>query len=81
MTANVEFVLEDHPDVLILEARYVQYDEQRNPYVEVLPDPENQDQRERRDLELGFTDGMRFEVLSGLSDGETVIVEREIPEE
>jgi len=81
MTANVEFVLEDHPDVLILEARFVQYDEDRNPYVEVLPDPENQDRRERREIELGFTDGLRYEVTAGLSEDETVIIEREIPEE
>lgn len=81
MTANVEFVLEDHPQVLILQARMVQYDDDRKPYVEVLPDPENQDDRERHDIELGFSDGMRYEVVSGLEDGVTVIVEREIVED
>jgi multidrug efflux pump subunit AcrA (membrane-fusion protein) len=81
MTANVEFVLDDHPDVLILAARFIQYDEERNAYCEVLPDPENQEVRERRELELGFSDGMRFEVVEGLAEGDTVILERPIIEE
>lgn len=81
MTANVEFVLEDHPDVLIIQARMVQYDEDGQAYVEVLPDPKNQDQRERYDIELGFSNGMRYEVVSGLEANMTVIVEREIEED
>jgi multidrug resistance efflux pump len=81
MTASVELVMEDHPDVVILTAQFIQYDEERNPYCEVLPDPEDQDQRERRELELGFTDGMRFEVVKGVEDGETVIFERPVIEE
>jgi HlyD family secretion protein len=81
MTASVELVMEDHPDVVILTAQFIQYDEERNPYCEVLPDPEDQDKRERRELELGFTDGMRFEVVDGVEDGETVIFERPVIEE
>jgi multidrug resistance efflux pump len=81
MTANVEFVLEDHPDVLILQARFVQYDEERRPFVDVLPDPEDQGRRERRDIELGFTDGLRYEVVSGLTEGEMVIFERPVIED
>jgi HlyD family secretion protein len=78
MTANVELILEDHPNVLIITAQFLQYDEEGQPYVEVLPNPEDQSTREERPLELGFTDGMRYEVLSGLAEGDTVIMEREI---
>ena len=81
MTANVEFVLEDHSGVLIIQARMVQYDDEGQAYVEVLPDPEDQDKRERHDIELGFSNGMRYEVVSGLEAGMTVIVEREIVED
>ena len=81
MTASVELVMEDHPEAVILTAQFIQYDEERNPYCEVLPDPEDQDKRERRDLELGFTDGMRFEVVEGIEDGETVIFERLVIED
>lgn len=81
MTANVEFVIDDHPDVLILAARFVQYDDNRQPYCEVLPDPEDQKTRERRELKLGFSDGMRFEITDGLQEGETVILERPVVQE
>jgi len=81
MTANVEIVLEDHSDVLILAAKFVQYDEQGQKYVEILPDPENTDVRERHDIETGFTDGMRFEITSGVEEGDTVVLEREIEQE
>jgi len=81
MTANVEIVLEDHPDVVILPAKFVQYDEDGQKYVEILPDPANQEHRERRDIETGFSDGLRFEVTSGLDGDETVVLERAIEEE
>jgi HlyD family secretion protein len=77
MTANVEIVLEDHPAVLILAAQYIQYEEGQ-PYVEVVADAENTDVRERREIELGFFDGLRYEVVSGVEEGDTVVLERTI---
>jgi multidrug efflux pump subunit AcrA (membrane-fusion protein) len=81
MTANVEIVLQDHPDVVILPAKFVQYGEDGQKFVEILADPENPDERTRVDIETGFSDGMRFEVTSGLEGGETIVLEREIQEE
>ncbi len=81
MTANVEIVLEDHPNVLVLAAKFIQYDEEGNIFVEVLPDPQDQTTRERREIETGFTDGMRFEITSGLEEGQTVVLERPIEED
>jgi hypothetical protein len=80
LTASVELVLEDHPDVLVIPAQYVKYEEGQ-PYVEVVPSPEDQAKRERRDVELGFSDGLRYELKSGVEEGETVILERAIKEE
>lgn len=77
MTANVEIVLEDHPAVLILAAQYIQYEE-GTPYVEVVADADNTEARERRDIELGFFDGLRYEVISGVEEGDTVVLERTI---
>lgn len=37
--------------------------------------------REKRPLELGYSDGVRFEVVSGLNEGDTVILERPIKKE
>ena len=80
MTANVEIVLEDHPDVLILPAQFVQYEE-GEPYVEVTENEEDTKVRERRPVKLGFSDGLRFEITEGLEEGEIVVLEREIEEE
>ncbi len=81
LTASVELVLQDHPDVLVLPAQYVKYDEEGKAYVEVLPKPDDQAVRERRDVELGFSDGLRYEIKSGVKEDETVILERPIKEE
>ncbi|MCH7472717.1 HlyD family secretion protein [bacterium] len=77
MSANVEAVIEDHPSVLILPAQYIKYEEGK-PYCEVQTDPEDDSKRERRELELGFSDGLRHEVVSGLEEGDTVVLERPI---
>ncbi len=79
-SASVDVVLEDHPDVLMIPAQYIKYENDK-PYVMVLPDPEDQTVKEKRELELGFTDGLRYEIKSGLNEGETVILERPIKEE
>ncbi|MCC7477721.1 HlyD family secretion protein [bacterium] len=81
LTASVELVLQDHPDVLVLPAQYVKYDEEGKAYVEVLPKPDDQTVKERRDVELGFSDGLRYEIKSGVKEDETVILERPIKEE
>jgi multidrug efflux pump subunit AcrA (membrane-fusion protein) len=106
MTASVEVVLEDHPDVVILPAQYVKYDPAGKAYTEVInkaawekfqtdqknaPEaakpagpnakpqhPEQKLPRERRELELGFSDGLRQEVKDGLQEGDVVILERPI---
>jgi HlyD family secretion protein len=80
LSTSVDIVLEDHPAVLMLPAQYIQYDKDK-PYCQVLPDPKDQKQRERRELTLGFTDGLRYEVKDGLKEGETVIIERPIKQE
>lgn len=79
-SASVDIVLDDHPGVLMIPAQYIKYDKDK-PYVYVLPDPKDQTKREKRELELGFTDGLRYEIKSGLKEGETVLLERPIKKE
>jgi multidrug efflux pump subunit AcrA (membrane-fusion protein) len=105
MTASVEVVLEDHPDVVIIPAQYIKYGADGKPYAEVIqkdawdkfqadqknappakpaasgkpqPHPEQKLPREHRELTLGFSDGLRTEVQSGLDAGDVVILERPI---
>jgi HlyD family secretion protein len=73
-------VLDDHPDVLMIPAQYVKYEGDKT-YCEVVLDPEKKEKRERREIVLGFSDGVRCEIKSGLKEGETVLLERPIKKE
>ena len=79
LTASLEIVLEDHPDVVIVPAQYVKFDAGKA-FVEVAKNPEDTKVREKREVELGFSDGLRYEIKSGVAEGETVVLEREIKE-
>ena len=62
-SANADIVLDKRVDVLAIDEALLQFDGEQ-PYVEVEVAPQ---QFERRDVELGLSDGIRIEVLSGLS--------------
>lgn len=62
-SANAKIVLDKRDDVLILSESLIHYDKQQQPYVELET---GEQQFERRDLELGLSDGIYVEILSGL---------------
>ena len=62
-SATAQVVLDERKDVLVLNERLLQYDES-GAYVEVLV---ASDTYEKRRIELGLSDGMRTEILSGVS--------------
>lgn len=68
MSATAEIILDRHENVLLIPNRAIQgsWD---SPWVEVLAD----EQVEQRRVELGLSDGVKTEVLSGLAEGESVI--------
>jgi RND family efflux transporter MFP subunit len=69
MTATAEVIIERHDDVLVILNRAIQ-GSLENPKVVVLVDG----QQEEREITLGLTDGINTEVLSGLQEGERVVV-------
>lgn len=63
-SANASIVLEEKKDVLSIKEALLQFDkETQNPFVEVLV---SENKFERRDLELGVSDGIDVEVISGV---------------
>jgi len=68
MSATAEIILDRHENVLLIPNRAIQgsWD---SPWVEVLAN----EQVEQRRVELGLSDGVKTEVLSGLEEGESVI--------
>jgi RND family efflux transporter MFP subunit len=69
MSATAEIIIERHDDVLSIPNRYIRGTPE-NPMVVVLVDG----QQEEREITLGLTDGINTEVLSGLQEGEKVIL-------
>lgn len=72
LSANASIILGKADSVLAVKEALVQFDaDSRQPYVEVEVAPQ---QFERRDLELGISDGIFVEVKSGLQEQDAVKV-------
>jgi len=69
MSATAEVIIKRHDDVLFIPNRYIRGTPE-NRMVVVLVD----EQEEEREITLGLTDGINTEVLSGLQEGEKVIL-------
>lgn len=72
LSANASIILDQVDDVLAIKEALVQFDEETNqPYVEI----QTGDQKfERKDVELGVSDGMMVEIKNGISKGDKVKV-------
>ncbi len=70
-SANASLVLERKDSVLAIKEALLQYDKEDKPYVEVQVG----DQKfERRDVEIGISDGINVEIISGLTEEDKVKV-------
>jgi RND family efflux transporter MFP subunit len=69
MSVTAEVIIERRDDVLVIPNRAIR-GTLKNPKVVVLAD----EQEEEREITLGLTDGINTEVLSGLEEGETVVL-------
>ncbi|MFZ9031070.1 MAG: efflux RND transporter periplasmic adaptor subunit [Robiginitalea sp.] len=72
LSANASIILERADSVLAIKEALIQFDDEtKEPFVEVMVS----DQRfERRNLELGVSDGIYVEVKSGLGEGDAIKV-------
>ncbi|NER12651.1 efflux RND transporter periplasmic adaptor subunit [Leptobacterium flavescens] len=72
LSANASIILARANDVLVIKEALVQYDaETKKPYVEI----ETGDQQfERKDVELGLSDGIFVEVKSGINESDKIKV-------
>ena len=71
MTANVTFYGQQKKDILVIANEFIKYQSGKPTALVKL---ENK-KPEARELKLGITDGKVTEVISGLSEGETVLLE------
>jgi HlyD family secretion protein len=74
MSANAEIILEEKKNVLLVPEGAIIFDKDNNTSVEV-PDPKLDNGRKKLAVKLGISNGVKAEILSGLTQGEKVILQ------
>ena len=74
MSANAEIILEEKHGVLLTPEAAVVYDKDRHTFLEV-PDPKADSGRRRVAVTLGISNGVKTELVSGLSEGQKLILQ------
>lgn len=74
MTANAEIILEEHKNVLQIPEGALIYDKDKKAYVEI-PVPNAKDGKKRVPVQVGISNGAKAEILSGLKEGDKVILQ------
>jgi HlyD family secretion protein len=75
MTANAEILLDEHKGVLTVPENAVIYDNQKNASVQV-PDKSQKDAVRKVAINAGLSNGSVTEVLSGLKEGDQVVLQQ-----
>jgi HlyD family secretion protein len=75
MTANAEILLDEHKNVLTVPENAVVYDNQKNASVNV-PDKNQKDGQKKVPVKVGLSDGSKTEIVSGLKEGDTVVLQQ-----
>jgi len=74
MTANAEIILEEHKSVLQVPEGALIYDKDKKASVQV-PDPKAKDGTRKVAVNIGISNGAKTELLSGLKEGDEVVLQ------
>lgn len=74
MTANAEIILEEHKGVLQIPEGAIIYDKDKKASVE-MPDEKAKDGKKKVGIAIGISNGAKTEVLSGVKEGDKVILQ------
>ena len=74
MTANAEVILEEHKNVLQIPEGAIIYDKDKKASVEI-PDKSAKDGKKKLAVNIGISNGAKTEVLSGLKEGDQVVLQ------
>jgi HlyD family secretion protein len=75
MTANAEIMLDEHKGVLTVPENAVNYDAQKNAFVQV-PDKGQKEGTRKVTVKVGLSNGSVTEIVSGLKEGEQVVLQQ-----
>jgi len=72
-SANASIVLEKKDSIMVISEALLQFDKETDkPYVEIATGSVDEQKWERKDIEIGISDGVNVEVVSGLSEDDEV---------
>jgi HlyD family secretion protein len=74
MSANAEIILEEKKNVLLVPEGALIFDKDKNVTVEI-PDPKADEGRKKLAVKIGISNGVKSEILSGLNEGQKVILQ------
>ena len=74
MSASADVLIEKRSNVLMVPSRAIEKDNQGKTIVKVMSD----EQVQERQVVVGLDDGFRIEIVSGLREGETVVIESRV---
>ena len=75
MTANAEIMLDEHKGVLMVPENAVNYDAQKNAFVQV-PDKTQKEGTRKLAVKVGLSNGSVTEITSGLKEGDQVMLQQ-----
>jgi HlyD family secretion protein len=75
MTANAEILMDEHKGVLTVPENAVMYDGQKNASVDI-PDKPQKDGMRKIPVQVGLSNGAVTEVVSGLKEGDQVVLQQ-----
>ena len=75
MTANAEILVTEHKNTLSVPEQALTYDNQKNAFI-FLPDPKAKDGQHKVAVKVGISNGSRTEILEGLKEGDTVVLQQ-----
>lgn len=75
MTANAEILVNEHKNTLLVPEQALVYDNNKNAYVYV-PDASAKSGERKVGVKVGISNGNQAEILNGLKQGETVILQQ-----
>jgi len=71
MSASADIITDKRSNALLVPSRAITEDDQGNPIVRVIADEQTQE----RQVVTGISDDLETEIISGLTEGEKVLVE------
>jgi HlyD family secretion protein len=75
MTANAEILIKEDKGVTSVPSQAVVYDADKNASV-FVPDPKQKDGQRKIPVKAGISNGSRIEILDGLKEGDTVVLQQ-----